>query len=492
MRKLFGGLGFVILVACAVIIYRGLAFELDQGPLPPAETIELDDRALAERLAAVIRIPTVTQTEAPQLDPEVFGALRSYLRQTFPLAHTRLSTRTVAQHSLLFRWAGTDPSLKPALLMAHQDVVPIAAGTEGDWTHPPFAGVIADGFVWGRGAIDVKCGVVGILEAVEKHLSEDFAPKRTVYLAFGHDEEVGGVGAQTIAKLLADEGVELEYVLDEGGLIADGLVPDVADPVALVGIAEKGYTSLELTVKSAGGHASMPPKHTAAGIIAKAVAALEANPFPVHTDHSGVFLAHVGPRMPLLKRMIFANMWLFEPVVISIMTAKPSTAATLRTTTAVTMLKAGVKDNVLPQQASAVVNFRILPGDTPQSVLDRVREVIDDDRVTVKPYGGEDGASFGSAPSPVSDMNSPAFGWIKRSIRQVAADERLVVAPYLVVGATDSRYFTDLSPNVFRFLFNVMNPEDVSRFHGTNERIRVADYSNAVRFYYALIKNSAG
>lgn len=491
MRRLLAVLGLIIATVVAVVLVRVMSFTIDQGPLPESPVVDIGTDAAAARLAGAIRIPTITRTEPPRLEPATFAAFRAYLAESFPLAHTRLSTTTIAQHSLLFEWKGSDPSLEPALLMAHQDVVPIAPGTTDSWTHPPFSGAIADGYVWGRGALDVKSGLVGILEAVEALLAEGFAPKRTVYLAFGHDEEVGGWGAQAIAKHLAERNVELEYVLDEGGMISQGIVPDVADPIALVGVAEKGYVSLGLHTRTAGGHSSMPPAATAVGILSRAIATLEANPFPVAMAHSRVFLEHVGPRMPFLKRLVFANLWLLEPVVVRIMSAKHTTAATLRTTTAPTIFRAGDKDNVLPHEAAAVVNFRIIPGETPETVLARVREVIDDPRVEVAPHG-DPGTAFGSPPSPTSDITADSYLALVRTIRQVAADERLIVAPYLVVGATDSRFFTGLTPNVYRFLFNRIGDEDIPRLHGTNERISVEDYGDTVRFYYLLIRNTAG
>lgn len=490
MKRALLAAAAVLLCLVAVLLARALSFTLEQPPIPKLERVDVDEAAAAERLGAAIRFQTVTRAEKPHDDPRAFEALHAYLRETFPLAHTKLSTRAVGRHGLLFTWRGTRPEKKPILLMAHQDVVPVAPGTDQDWEHPPFSGAVANGFVWGRGALDVKSGLLGTLEAVEMLLAQGFEPKRTVYLAFGHDEEIGGRdGAAKIAGYLADQGVTLEYVLDEGGIIGEGLIPDVSVPVALVGVAEKGYVSLELVAKTEGGHSSMPPSATAIGRLSRAIAALEAAPFPVRMSHSVRFFEFVGPKMPLLKRIVFANLWLFQPVVEDILTSKHTTAATVRTTTAPTIFHAGVKDNVLPHEARAVVNFRIIPGETPKTVLARVRAIAGE-QIDVRPYAAE-GESFGTSPSPTSSIDSEAYEAIAGTIRGVSNDPSMVVAPYLVVGATDSRYFQPIATNVYRFLFMRLGPEDIQRIHGTNERIAVDNYADAIRFYYNLIRSTA-
>lgn len=481
------GLGLVILTT--VLVVRTLTFTLDQGPMPKAASVKVDEAGALARLQTALRIKTVTQSEAPQFDPKAFDDLHAHLAKSFPKTFTTLSTETVNRHTLLLTWKGSDPKLDPVLLMAHQDVVPIDAITKDEWLHDPFAGDIADGYIWGRGAIDVKTGVLGILEAVETHLSEGYQPKRTIYLSFGHDEEIGGnQGAKAVAALLKSRGIHLSWVLDEGGVIIQGVIPGVAGPVALVGIAEKGYVSLKLTAKGAGGHSSMPPPQTAVGIVAHAVTRLEQSPFPAQMTHAGRFFSVVGPKMPFQKRLIFANLWLFEPLVIRILSGQKSMNASLRTTTAATMFNAGVKDNVLPTRAEAVINFRILPGETPETVQRRVKAVIADPRVTVQSAG--DG--FGVAPSKVSATASESFEMIRSTIRENTQDPDLVVAPYLVVGATDSRYFESIADNTYRFLPVRMMPDDVDRMHGINERMSVKNYLEAIRFYYLLVRNTDG
>ena len=331
----------------------------------------------------------------------------------------------------------------------------------------------------------MKSSLMAILEAVEALLKDGFRPRRTVFLAFGHDEEIGGLnGARKTADLLRSRNIQPEYVLDEGGLIAKNIIPGVSGPVALVGIAEKGYISLELTVKTEGGHSSMPAKHTALGILSKAIAKLEENPFPANMSYSAQFFRYVGPKMPFMRKIIFANLWLFNPLVKNILSKSPEMNAGIRTTTAATMFNAGIKENVLPIQATAVVNFRIMPGEDVGSVVNHVKRIIDDLDVQIRP------TDFSSEPSPVSDIYSKSYEIFRNTIHQVVSDKDLIVAPYLFVAATDSRYFTGLSDNVYRFLPTKFYPKDLKRIHGTNERISIEDYARAVKFYYQLIRNS--
>jgi carboxypeptidase PM20D1 len=366
------------------------------------------------------------------------------------------------------------------------DVVPVEEMTGAQWAHPPFDGVISEGYVWGRGTMDDKSSVFGILEAAEMLLAEGFEPRRTVYIAFGHDEEIGGkAGAARIAAVLADRGVRLSYVLDEGLFIAERVVPGVGRPVALVGIAEKGFLSLTLTVEAETGHSSTPPTHTAIGVLSMAVNKLEENQFPEDVGGiPGQMFDYVGPEMTWGMKVVFANLWLFRPLVQRQLAASPGTNASIRTTTAVTVIEGGIKDNVLPSRARAIVNFRILPGDTIEGVMKRVRNVINDPRVKIEKYGDD----F-DEPSSVSDVDSEEFRVLHKTIRQVFPD--VVVAPALVVGATDARHYGKLTGSVYRFLPFHFNNEDISRLHGTNERLSVENYLQGVRFYYQLINNSA-
>jgi carboxypeptidase PM20D1 len=477
------GLGLVMLFA--VLLVRTLRFSARPGPVPPAVAIAVDNDKATRRLARALRFRTVSQEDPTQFAGEVFQAFHAWLAEAFPGVHASLQKETVGGFGLLFTWPGSESALRPVLLMAHQDVVPVSPETEPDWTHSPFAGEIADGHVWGRGALDDKSSLMGILEAVEALLASGFQPRRTLYLAFGQDEEIGGTqGAAKIAGLLRSRQVRVEYILDEGGFVAEGLIPGLAAPAALVGIAEKGYLTLELSVAGEGGHSSIPERHTIIGILSKALVRLEENPFPADLSFSRLFFAKVGTGMPFPKRLALANLWLFAPWVEKMLSRSPEMNAGIRTTVAPTQLSAGVKENVLPVRVTAVVNFRVMPGEKTDGVIERVRQVVADSRVEVH------ARAIRSEPSPVSDVCAASYDMLERTIRQVAGEEELLVAPYLVVGATDCRYYNDLCDNIYRFSFIRVGPEDLKRVHGIDERISVEGYAQLVRFYAQLLHNT--
>jgi len=484
MKRLLASVLLLVVVLAAVLLLRGSGLSSRQLPAEPAELVEVDPAAAAGRLAAALRHRTVSHFDSADLDRGAFLGFHAFLASTFPAAHAVLERERVADLTLLYTWPGRDPALEPVLLLAHQDVVPVPAGSEASWAQPPFEGVIDGGFVWGRGAMDDKGNLMAILEAVEILARQGFAPGRTLHLAFGHDEEVGGTGARAVADLLASRGERAAFVVDEGMALIEGMVPGLERPAALVGVAEKGYMSVRLTATEAGGHSSTPPRHTAVGILATAIHRLERAPMPAHLD--GVtrsLFDYLGPEMPLAERVAFANLWLFEPLVRRQLASNQGTDATMRTTTAVTMIEGSPKDNVLPSRAQAVVNFRILPGDTSQDVLEHVRAVIRDPRVTTEPIGTP------SEPSEVSDVASPDFALLQRTIGQVFPEA--IVAPALVLGGTDARHYGAVADDVYRFSPYRFGPSDLSRAHGIDERIPVADHAAAVRFYAQLIKNAA-
>ncbi len=471
----------VIVALCAVLIARAVALPTERsGSEVEPVRVEVDAEAVAARLAAALRFKTVSYHDPAQFQASEFEALRAYLESSFPLVHEHLEREIVGGFTLLYRWPGTDDARAPVLLMAHQDVVPVIPGTESDWAHGAFSGAVADGFVWGRGALDDKVGVLGLLEAVEALLAEGYEPPRTIYLLFGHDEEVGGrAGAAAVAALFEARGVRFEFVVDEGGVIGEGLFPGVEVPVALVGVAEKGYVSVELTARGTGGHASTPPRRTAIGVVARAVSRLEENPFPANRAVLERQLTeYLAPVMSFPLRIVAANLWLFEPV----LDDEPQLSAAIRTTTAATIIAGGTKDNVLPIDARAVINHRVMPGETAQSVVERDRAIIDDPDVGIELLTGSD-------PSPVASVDAAGFGIIARSIHEVAGAE-IVVSPFLLPAATDSSHFVDLADDVYRFNFFRGDSHLLARIHGTNERISIADYADAVRFYQRLIRNA--
>lgn len=487
MKKILGGLAAVLLVLAAVLVVRAATLRSRQVAVSPVTDLAVDANAAAEHLAAALRFRTVAQADGLPAEPAEMAGLDRYLEATFPRVRAALSREVVNGYSLLYTWRGADPALAPVLLLSHLDVVPVESAGGRAWSVPPFSGAVAGGWIWGRGAIDDKMGVVGALEAAELLLARGWQPRRTVLLAFGQDEEVGGHrGATAIADLLRRRGVKPELVLDEGGLVGEHLVSGVAAPVALIGTAEKGYLSLALTTRGQGGHSSLPPRHTAIGVLATAIARLESHPMPARiSGATAESLAFLAPEMPFAARTFLANRWLFEPLAVSALEAAPGTNATIRTTAAVTMIQGGVKDNVLPAEARAVVNFRILPGDTLAEVEAHVRRVIADRSVQIDRFG----ATAGEA-SAESGTATPAFQLLARTIREVLPG--VVVAPNLLTGATDSRrYAAALGVRPYRFVPMRLGPADLARLHGTDERIGVANFTEIVRFYAQLLRNAA-
>ncbi|HMF56253.1 MAG TPA: M20/M25/M40 family metallo-hydrolase, partial [Pyrinomonadaceae bacterium] len=321
MKKLFRIFLLLLLLVAALLIYlvvNTFRHPSKQIGVQPAQDVSVDDGALASHLAQAIRFQTVSTSDPAQVKTEEFLNLHRFIEETYPNVHTKLTRELVADYSLLYTWKGSDQSLKPMLLAGHQDVVPIEPGTESRWTHPPFDGQIADGYVWGRGSLDDKCTMIGVLEAVEMLLREGYQPRRTIYLAFGHDEELGGPhGAPAIAELLRTRGVELESVLDEGGAITEGFIKGLSKPAALVGTGEKGFMSVQLSVETEGGHSSAPPPQTAVGIVSAAVARLEGNQMPARIDGATqAMLDYLGPEMNFPQRIALANLRLFRPLVL--------------------------------------------------------------------------------------------------------------------------------------------------------------------------------
>jgi carboxypeptidase PM20D1 len=486
------GIGLVVLLLFlfGFVILRTTLFSPPQKKVKLRNFPTVDGHSVAERLGLAVQHKTVSYDDLEKIDGSAFLGLHRLFKTLYPLVHTHLKLETVNEYSLLYTWEGRDPELQPIMLISHLDVVPADEDDEA-WEHPPFSGEIADGYVWGRGTLDIKCGVVGILEGVEYLLKKDFKPERTVYLGFGHDEEIGGEnGAVAIAALLESRGVKLGCLLDEGGSVYEDLLPDVAAPVALIGISEKGYLSLRLTVAEDGGHSSMPAQQTAIGILSTAIARLEALPMPAHLEVVEFLLSYLGSALPFSQRMKFANTWLFGGRLKKELSKSNLLNATIRTTTAPTIINAGVKDNVLPARAEAVVNFRLLPGDDLRSVYEMVLERIADERVAVTPFEGDtlEGRS-GWEPSPVADVESPYFLWLSRLVRE--AFPEALAAPFLVLGGTDARHYASVTDNAFRFTPVQIEKADLESVHAVNERLSIDNCARMVGFFIAYIEEMA-
>jgi len=442
--------------------------------LPPAH-------AIAERLAAAIRFATVSNEGGVDRDQAAFAGFRAWLADTYPRVFAELAVTRLNEHALLLEWPGVDQTRAGALFAAHYDVVPVIAGTESAWTHPPFAGVVADGYVWGRGALDNKNAVVGLLEAVDALLRGGFRPQRTVYLAFGHDEEIGGAeGAAAITEHLRARGARIAWSLDEGSFVLQGVFPGLEPPVAIINTAEKGMLTLTLSARGAGGHSSMPPAETAVGTLARALLALQAAPLPgaIEGLPAATFDA-IGPHLGLPNRALFANRWLFGPLLESELSRAPTTNAMLRTTTAPTMLRASPKANVLPIEAVATVNFRVHPRDSVASVTSHVEQVV-------APFGVSVAIGDAREPSEVSDHTADGFARIAGAVE--AHFGPVVIAPGLMVAGSDSRHYGEVVDDAYRFNPMRVTSAELTGFHGTDERIDIDGLARGVATYVRLLQ----
>jgi carboxypeptidase PM20D1 len=481
-KKIISGIVMVIVLIIAVMLVKTMTFTSKQITVEEKVNITLDKMKIAGHLSDAVKIQTISYEEPNQLNADAFDTFQAFLEKTYPLIHRQLKKEKIG-HALLYTWQGKDTDKKPILLLAHQDVVPVEAGAEKDWVHPGFSGAIADGFVWGRGTLDNKNALISVMESMEYLIGKGFVPDRTLYVALDDDEEVGGKGAEAISLLLQKRGIKLDYVLDEGGNIAEGMVPGVKSPVAFVGIAEKGRMTVKLTARGEGGHSSMPPAHTALGVLSRAICNIENHQFPKSLKGpTRVMFEYVGPEMTFPMRLIMANLWLTEPLLEQQLSKISASNAMIRTTAAATMAKGSARENILPPQAIGIVNVRIIPGETTQAALEYIKNKVNDSKVEIEVMGNP------NDPSPVSDIDTPAFHALNTAIRQLYPDT--VIAPYLLLGASDSRHFYKLTNNVYRFTPVHMKSEDLKRMHGINERIRIDDLAEIVKFYICLIKRT--
>ncbi len=488
-------LGALVLVTVGTIIVRTLTFGGDgavssavEVPAPPA----FDLNAATSHLGEAIRIKTITTVtgdpregrEQPWLD------FQAFLEKTYADLLDKTTLDVVGGYTLIYTWQGSDPDLDPLILMAHQDVVPINMGTVNDWEHGAFGGVVADGFVWGRGAIDDKGSLVSIMEAGTALARTGWTPKRTIIFQLGHDEEVAGAGAEAAFAHHKANGVTPYMVLDEG-MAAIEEFPLTGKPVALIGVAEKGYQSLVLTAETIGGHSSTPPRESGAVRIARAIVALEENQMPAHLGAPfSETVAAVGSDLPFVTRMAMANTWAFGGQIKAQAEKDGMLNAIVRTTTAPTMMTGSIKDNVLPQRAQAVVNFRIHPGDTLDELLAHVRKTtahVEGLEVTLyNEIGG-----IGSPASPVSATQGE--GWQALAAVASSTGGGSPVAPMLVLGATDARFATAIADTqIYRFTPARYSAVEASLPHGTNERVAVANVERMIEGYAQLMMMTAG
>lgn len=503
-KQLLVGLLVVLIVATLLIrtwIAPASQADREAGPL----RIDGEFGRELKRLSGGIAIPTVSARNYEETDFAPFDRFKAYLEEAYPVVFRTVRRDSVNRYGIVLRWKGTNDSLKPLLFLSHYDVVP--GGTDsneptdpvpvfrpGDpalsapdsiasaWKYGPFSGAVADGRIYGRGTLDMKGLLFSLLEASEKLMESGFTPRRDIYFAFGHDEEVGGLqGAARIADYLKAKNLTFEAVYDEGGIVAAAGTGGIREDVALVGVAEKGKSTLKITVRGDGGHSSMPPKHTALGDAARIIGNLENHQMktaliPPVQD----FLHHIAGGMPFATRLAINNQWLLKPLLVGRLTDSPVTNALVRTTTAVTMARGSDAANVLPATAEVVVNFRILPGNTVADVRNHVEKACAGYRTTIESLGDAE-------PTVVSPSDSKGFLQLAEAIREVYPEA--LVTPYLTMGATDARKYDTLSRNVYRFMPVLLTPEEQGSIHNNNEFITIDNYKRMIRFYYTLMKN---
>lgn len=484
---ILGGLAVIALVAGTVAV-RTAIFEpkdvADGGDIRLAAAPPYDLDAAVANLSAAAQIRTVSHQDPAENEVAEWDRLHAWLARTYPATHRAMTRTILPDRTLIYYWPGSDPAAKPIIMMAHQDVVPVTPGTEGDWKYPPFAGTIAEQAVWGRGTVDDKGSLIGLFEALDALARQGFKPKRGIYLVSGHDEEAGGSGAVAAAAKLKADGVRALFTLDEGSVVLRD-TPVIDGPAILIGVAEKGYATLKVTANAPGGHSSMPPAETGVTTLARAVLAITEKPFPIEMRGPGAAMiealaAHKGGA----TKMAVANQWLLGSLVKREVAGSPSSAAAFHTTIAPTMLQGSPKENVLPQSATALINYRIAPWNSSADVMARAKAAVGDAPVElswVKPP---------NEPSRVSSSSSPGWKYVVAAARADAPDA--VVSPYLVVAATDSRSMEPISDDVYRFMPMHFTLKETAMIHGTNEHMTVDSFRRMIDFYARLIATSAG
>ena len=459
------------------------ATQVDPNAVKIAAATPVDQANAALHLSQAIQIQTVSHQNRDENDWAQWDRLHAWLATTYPAAHAAMTREILPNKALVYTWQGSDPSLAPIILMGHQDVVPVTAGTESDWKHAPFAGEIAEGSVWGRGSVDDKGTLIMMFEAADAMAAKGFKPKRTIIFVSGQDEEAGGTGARAAAALLKARGVKALFALDEGMAVVKDF-PMVNRPVAVIGLGEKGYATLKIVAPAKGGHSSAPPAETGVETLSKAVLAVTSHPFPMRFSGPGAdMIKAIAPYAGGIVKVAAANTWLFGPVLISQLSKSPASAATLHTTIAPTMLRGSPKENVLPQDATAWINYRIAPGQTAADIMGRARAVTKDLEVQLSWEGQT------HDPSPVSSTTSE--GW--KMLAALASDGGTIpVAPGLVTAGTDSRYMTGVAQDVYRFAPIHASVDEFGMIHGTNEHMTLANLKRMTDFYTRLIATAAG
>ena len=473
----------LFLLAAFLVLIGILVFNTPKQSQPAngnsIEQIPAAGDSAAWHLSRALQIKTVSKGDTLPIDTAEFVAFRQFLESSYPLIHRQLQRQIFNEFSYLYRWKGKDSSLAPWVLMAHTDVVPVEAAVEKNWSVPSFSGAIKNDTIWGRGAVDDKSSVIAIMEAIENLLQLGFIPERTIYIALGHDEEVAGRrGARVISDWMREQKIRPAFVLDEGGQIDTEHFKELGRPVAIIATGEKGYTNIDLSVELPGGHSSMPAKETAIDILNKAVVAVREKQIPGSiTPVVEEMIRRTTAPGPFLKRMVTHNLWLTEPLVKMEMEKSKETNALIHTTLVPTIVQGGIKDNVIPSTAKATFNSRILQGQSSDDVLTFVKKAVNDERVVIKKQ-----TKSLMEPSSITPFRDPSFLQLERIIKNSVPN--VIVSPFLMIGASDSRYFRDFSEAVLNF----SAIQNMKGFHGIDERIGIKDLDRMIWFYKQLLQ----
>ena len=474
-------IGSILLAALVlfilVVTVRTLNFKPKAQPVISREDYAFDKEGAVDALAQLVRCKTVSYNDHSLEDDVEFDKLIALLPGLYPRVFDVCSVQQLPDRALLLRWPGKHHG-DPAVLMAHYDVVPV---NEENWEKPPFAGILEDGVLWGRGTLDTKVTFNGIFSAANYLIGKGFQPENDIYFAFSGGEEVNGQGAPNIVQYFVDHHIQPAMVVDEGGAVVENVFPGVKQPCGLIGIAEKGMMNAQYRTVSNGGHASAPKPHTPVGVLAAACKKVEDHPFKAHIEGPAAQMFDtLGRYSTVLYRVIFANMWCFGWVIdlLGRMSGGEMNAL-VRTTVAFTQMEGSSARNVIPPEAKMVANMRLNPHDSVASALAYLKKTVKDPSVEITVL-----ESF--EPSPISETDCPA--WDKVASAVASTWKGCIVAPYLMVQCSDSRHYGKLSNHVYRFSAMDMTAQERASIHGNNEKIRTETVAKAVEFYIRLMK----
>lgn len=476
MVYILGGVLLLLVLFVAVLLIRAMLFKPQNELVPAKDEIALDEEKIVKDMQQLIRCKTISYNDDKLVDEAEFDKFRGLLPALYPKVHETCKLTKLGVNGLLYHWKGKEEG-DPTVLMAHYDVVPVEAD---QWERDPFSGEVIDGVLWGRGTLDTKGTLCGIFEAAEKLIGEGFVPKKDVYFAFSGQEEINGPTCPAIVAWFKEQGIHPAMVVDEGGAVVENVFPGVSGECALIGIAEKGLTNIELKAKSRGGHASTPPVHTVVGELAKAVVDVENHPFKRQlTTPVRAMLDTLGRRSTFLYKVLFANMWCFEGLFDLVCKMSGGELnAMMRTTCAVTKMEGSKAFNVIPPKASVGMNLRLIGKDTYESAKAYIEKVIANPNIEVSVYEGRN-------PSIESDITCQEW----KNLNQVIKDTwpEAIVSPYLMMACSDSWYYCDITDRIYKFSAMKLSKEERGMIHGNNERVPVATLVKTAEFYTRLM-----